>query len=458
MELQEYQELTVEQQEAKDRIAAIDKKIRTVDLIINSIGGRAEGSGREEHFELSKDIKVLNKKLINERVADSDTSELEVELLVKKAQQAEGETLYTDEYRDRMFNPELAREGNRLWGKERADLDESTLSLLDTLGALGMDTDEFLEKFRGTPWSISDREIYVVQEAIADFKRKLMLTRNTERLALPNELEIMSAELVKKTWASDISYDEVYGDLTRFNKDTVTLEALRAALAIKNEDVLGDYPAEAKERYFIHVAGGLLDVVDDQSWQLKLEGSINALGHDLAELQAYTSEALPDERDLTHEIEVCDRVLGYAKKEEEYLISVLKAGKSLILEEKVNTFSTLRFEAERPEEWENETPHWPVVGFEIKSERDDRERKGNYTLSDFDHFGLWEQTMGDALAIVRAENPTTRKTDPIDLIVALRKAVDKVKLKSEVAQTEKIKNDMHQQYLNNLRSKAVKLA
>ena len=457
LELNEYQELTPEQAEAIDRIADIDQKIKSLDLISNSIGGRGENPGREEQYNLSKDIQARNKNLINEQVAGTDTTELEMELTDKKVRHAEGEAFYTDEYNDRMFNPEMAREGNRLWGKEKADLDESTLALLDTLAALGMDTEEFLKKFEGTPWSVADREVYVVQEAIGDFKRQLILARNTERLALPNELEKMAAELIKKTRATDINYGEVYSTLTRGSNDTATLVALKTTLALQNDGVLAEYPAEAKGRFFNHVAGELFDAADSNASQLKSESNIAALGSDLAELQAYEAEQMPDERLFAHELEVCEKVGEYAKQEEEYLITVLKADKALLLEEKVDTFGTLRYEADRPEEWENKTPHWPIVGYEIKSEREAIQERGNYTLGAFDQFGLWEQTMTDALAMVRMENPSTKKVNPIEAIVALRKAMDKVKLKAEVAATEKIRLDMHEQYLKNLRNKKVKI-
>lgn len=469
LELSEYQELAPGQAEAMERIAAIDRKISTVDLIINSIGRRgnnpgkplegipASKGGRNEQYELGEDVRSLSKQLITEQVAGIDTTELEMGLREKKARHTEGEAFYTDEYNDRMFNPEMAREGNKLWGKEPADLDESTLALLDTLAALGMDTDEFLAKSKGMSWSVSDREVYVVQEAIDDFKRQLFLERNIERLVLPNELEKMTAELLKKTLATEISYNEVYSTLSRGNTEPITLAALQSALALQNEGVLAEYPAEAKGRFFSHVAGQLFDIADSNASQLKSESNIAALGSDLTELQACEAEQLPDERLFAHELEVCEKVLEYAKQEEEYLITVLKADKSLVLGDKVDTFGSLRFEANRPEEWENETPHWPIVGYEIKSEREGIRERGNYTLSAFDQFGLWEQTMADALAIVRMENVSTKKVNPIEVIVALRKAMDKVRLKAEVAATEKIRIDMHEQYLKNLRNKNVKI-
>ena len=447
LELNEYQELTLEQQEAMDRIAAIDEKIRTVDVIINSIDQRSDG--RRVHSDLGDEINTGDEQIMEKGMVGEDTSELETDLFEKKARYAEGEELYGGgEQKDRMFNKGLNRDFNKLRGKDAADIDESTRALIDTLGELGLDTDSFQESLKDSCYDgISERD--KAAGLIRDFKKGLILERNTERLSLPNELPKMTAELLQKTKAAELDNIHLMRSFTRNNDPAMPL--MRLYEAIPSGYALDAYPDEVKEKYFTQIAKKILGANEAAGY---LNNS-SEIGKALSEIYTYQSESMREKSDIEHELQVFEKVLGYAQNEEAYLKSIIKGDKQIVLVDKIDTFG-IRFEPDSLDKWEDETPQWPILDPEVRFEEEDRRFQGNITPGrDLAHFSKWKQTMEDALAIIKIESPYQRTVDPIDVIVALRKAVDKVKAKQEEVQTEKEQLEMHERYLEGLKKKEV---
>ena len=196
----EYTEL---QQEAIDNIAKIDEKLRKLDLIIQSSRQDREVRNSRPSIDTQKsDIENHESKLEDAYVEGSDTSQLEAELAEKRVKHEEDAEFYGNQS-DRMFQsrPQSMQEtavSKRLLGVPEEELSDEMVALLDTLDGIGLSREEFFEDIKNHPFS-REYEDKQVEMALERFKSKLVLQKNTERMALPNEMQKMSAELVQKT-------------------------------------------------------------------------------------------------------------------------------------------------------------------------------------------------------------------------------------------------------------------
>ncbi len=463
LELKEYQAITPEQEEAIQRIADIDERIRALNIIIKSVSGRYTKDG--DRFDLpalysqEKAIGKAEDELESAYVDGEDTGTLKDNLASMRAEHEETSEFYKSGG-DSMFNDGRGRhDENRLRGKTEDQYSEETEALIATLEELGFNRGQFIDAVNEGSTYDGIRETLRVESVLGKFRSELMLQRNTERLALPSGVIEMSAELTKSLGADKIDYRELLYPQGEhrgpFSGGQVSVSQLFEVLPFKKGEAFTEYPTEVQERFFTGAAKRVFTAAGKEA-AYDFEKQSASLGKDLSELRIYGAEQFRQTRDINFDIEKTEKVLEYANAEEEYLRTCLKADKKFSLEEKgVNDYGW-RYDPDRPEESEKSGLTWPVPAYEIRAEEDRIKYAGNTTGQSYRHTGGWRNAMSETLAALKAENPyKSRGMDPLDIIIALRKTRDRIQVELETVQLEREQLEMHTQYLQQLKNKEV---
>jgi hypothetical protein len=473
LELQEYQAITPEQEEAMQRIAEIDNNLRQLDIIINSIDQTSytvEGIEsdvrdgkrvpRPNLYEEANNIKMTEDALEEAYLAGSVTAEQEDELNDARTLHGENQDFYGKE-KDRMFKFKSSESEYRVMGRE--EFSEEIEALFLALEGLGVSREDFVNemneyRYRGSGYT----ETEVAQRFLGSFRSKLVLQRNTERLAIPNEILKMSAELTISVGADKVDYNELlypHGEHRgQFAQEQVSVNQIFETLPFKEGKTFAEYPTEVQERFFTSTAKKVFTAAGKET-AYDFDRQASSLGKDLSELRLYGTEQFRRAEDINFDIEKTEKILEYAKSEEEYLRTCLKADKKFTLDEKGLNDLGWRYDPDRPEESEEHGLTWPVPEYEVRAEEDRIKYAGNTSGRSYAHTGGWRRAMVETLATLKAENPyKSRGIDPLDIIIALRKTKDRIQVELETIQLEKEQLQMHTKYLQDLKGKQISLA
>lgn len=452
LQLSEHQMMTPEQSEAHDRIAKIDENLRKLDLIINSVDKRAMSDGRHENSASAKKIAELDNQLMEMTIAGEDTSELEAQLFELKSKQKEGDEFYDNENHlmfSASYGYDLGNAPEKLRNQPPENISESTEKLLSVLEEMGLDREEFIAKLNSGRRA-EYREADHVEQLLREFRGTLVQQRNTERLSLPNELPKMTGEIIAACDAGDIKFKELFphGE-DRFSDINVSqiFQKLPFAKSVK----LDAYPKEAQQQFFTVVAKRMMESVGGNTYEA------DALGKDLVTLRSLEGEQFRSKEDIAFEIDSLKKVEAYVEAEEQYLRTALKDGIQFRLEDKIDEFG-IRYDSERKDEWAEETPVWPIVDSDVKFAVERIRERGGVMLREFDFADRYREVMTKALALVKEANPRSRKVDPIEIVIAMRRAAEQVRVELETLEIEQDHLEMHTKDLAKLRGKAVTFA
>ena len=456
--LQEHQAITDEQYEAMERIGEIDKKLATLDLIIKSTKQRGSGDEsfpRPDLYQEERDIATAEGELEEAYVGAIASQAQEEELSKLRASHAVNQDFYGPE-KDRMFKHDSSDSEYRVIG--RKELSEDMESLLATLEDLGLPRQEFLDEMNNYRYhGVGLTETRIAEQILNSFRKTLVLERNNERLAIPNELLKMSAELGKDVREEKCDYVGTVDECNRMREGSFGLVEMMDSLGFDNARVdanFRDYPTEVQEQFFKRVAKKLLEAGGQDVSDIRVIRKCERLGKDMSELRLYSAERLRLNDDIEHDISSYEKALEYEAEEESYLKNCLENKKSLNLRKPGGTIDTFgRYDAERPEEWLERDPSWPAIDHSIKFEEEDIRHRGNTTGKSWAHTELWRHTMREVYADLVLEFPHQKKVDAVEVMIALRKAKKKLAAKLEEVTIEKDQLDMHQTYLQGLKSK-----
>ena len=456
--LEEHQAITDDQYEAMERIGEIDKKIRTLNLIIKSNNQKIESNStfpRPNLYQEERDIESAEGALEEAYAGGSATSEQEEGLSKLRALHTENQDFYGLE-KDRMFKHKSPDSEYRVIGQE--ELSEDIESLLSTLEDLGLPKQDFVEEMNNYRYSgVGLSETMIAERILNSFRRTLVLQRNTERLAIPNEILKMSAELGNDTREGERDYEGVVSEFKKTRRNSLGLEDTMGALGFDGAEVdeqFSEYPVEVQEQFFKRVAKKLFEVGGQDVFDIEVKRKLEALGKDMSELRLYSAEQLRRKDDIEHDIFCYEKALEYETEEEAYLVTCLENKKALNLREPGRSIDTFgRYDAERSKEWLDRDPSWPAIDYSIKSEEEEIRHRGNTTGKSWVHTELWRQTMSEVYSDLVLEFPHQKKVDAVEVMLALRKSKKKLAAKLEEVTIEKDQLDMHQSYLKSLKSK-----
>lgn len=458
LDLEEHQAITEDQELALENIAEIDKKLRTLDIIIASNRLYRERDYPKPTLTADREeIEGLEDQLETTYIEGGEAGELETELSKKRSRYEEGVEFYSDQ-KDLMFQArprslEEVDSPKRLVGVSEEELSPEMKSLLQTLEGIGLPADEFKDRVSELvgPLHYEDRAVHSV---LTSFRTELLLQKNSERLAFPNELMKMSAELSKRM-------PRVEKDIPRL-ADTYRLTGkINVADVCEKFDVvhleaIDEYPPEVRARYFRFVAVKLAEEAKFAVGNSDVRRKLTELGGKMAEFRRYSNEALADRREVEFGIEKIEKVLEYADNEQKYLEECIKAGKQLRVSDKVED-SFYQYNPERPEDWVERDPVWPAQSYDIDSEKRKIEDRGGVSGRAFDHMELWRKTLRQASAELIAAHPFDKKVDGLVASHHLRNATERLKAQLDIVRAEKEQLDMHDRYLDDLKKTTYEL-
>lgn len=449
LELTEYQAFTSEQGEAHDRIAKIDADIQKLDTIIHSVDRRAMSEGRRENEAAADTIAELDRQLMDMTIAGEDTSELEAKLFELKAKQKEGDEFFDTE-KHLMFSGSLGYESSaaseKLRNKSSEELDETTQALLTILEGMGLDREEFLKRLNSVRRS-DYREADHVEQLLSEFRATLVLQRNTERLNLPNELPKMTGELLTACEAAGISDKDVfpYGE---HRMNDVTVNQVFEKLPFNRNKKIDAYPPEVQQQFFTEVARRLIQSVGGNTYEA------GVLGKDLAKLRAIEGEQFRSKEDIAFEVDTLKKVLGFAEAEQRYLQAALQDNVQFKLEDKIDDWG-IRYDPTFMEAGTERNSTWPIVDSSVKFAVEKIRDRGGFMLREFDFADRYRRVMVEALAVLKETHPGVETVGATEIMEAMSKATERVRVELETLEAEQDHLEMHTQDLTNLRRKLV---
>jgi hypothetical protein len=270
----------------------------------------------------------------------------------------------------------------------------------------------------------------------------------------------MSAELQKQTDADSIDYNQLFfpnGEHRGlFSRELISVEQIYGSLPFADSKAFSEYPTEVEERFFTSVAKKILVAVNGgNSFDMSHEAT--SLGKDLSEIRIYGAERFRRCEDIEFDVKKAEKVLEYAKAEEDYLRMCMMYEKTFSIQDD-NIDSIFKYDPEHPEYTEGSSLHWPVLGYEIKSEAEQIRNAGGTNGGSWQHISRWRNAMKETHEALKAELSFNKsEVDPLEIIIALRKTKDKLEMELEIATAEKEQLEMHNQYLQNLKGKQVSL-
>jgi hypothetical protein len=455
LQLKNYEAVTDEQYEALQRIAEIDEKIAKLDIISNSLKLEYEGPSPRD---LEDSIRSSEDALEDAKVAGTEVEEIREELSNLRSLHEETTVFYAEQGNSMLRQRHSYEDKTRIMGVSEENFSESTSALIDALEKLGLPRERFVEAIKGMSGH-GPAETEVAKWTLEKFRSELMLQRNTERLTLPDGIVEMSAELTKATKADEIDYEKTlfpHGkNISPFSEGQARVSQVFEALPFNDRKIFSEYPTEVQERFYARVARGVLASTGDET-AYGFRDKAAALGKDLSELRIYGAERFRSTEDIEFDIQKFEKVLEYAKAEEEYLGSCFKDDQLLRLSESVQERG-VQYNPDKKDEWVGESPAWPIVSFDVNYDVEKIQQRGNIRLKEYDAAARYKGVMHEALQILLAENPRKSKIGAIDVIVAMRKATERVKLELDMVQAEKDQAEMHTTYLQNLKTKTVTL-